>query len=305
MFSPCSVSRTLSRRIGLAATMIAVASFSLAAMAQDAPQTGTVRIDTGQMQTDGGSNFSSSTANLNTEALLGGAPAIPAASASPQYGGGNYPRYPQYQNRWSHLAFEGGAGFTAPVGNTTHGNETYGYNVNVGAGWNFTKRFGLLLEYEWNRDKIPGSTLTGLFNATQASCGDCLSSYLGGNVNNWGFALQPIIYQPLSKKTGVYVTGGGGFYRKVTNFTQLEESEECYYFCYVGYAPSTIAHSSSNQGGLNIGVGYYWKAFGEDSKAKLYAEARYKWINSPVASNSDPYGSGTESLIPVTLGIRF
>ena len=296
MASSCSVSRTLWRRIGLAASVAALTSFSFAAVAQT--------------QTDDGHNISSSSdykAYISTDALLGvAAPAASgSASASPQYGGGNYPHYPQYQNRWSHIAFEGGGGFTEPVGNTAHGNEILGYNVSVGGGWNFSKRIGLLLQYRFNKDKIPGSTLTALYNASQESCGDCLTSPLGGNVNNWSLTLEPIFYQPFTKRMGGYVTGGGGFYRKVTNFTELEEEEQCYYYCYDGYVPSTVAHSSSNQGGLNLAVGFYRKAFGEDSNAKFFAEARYVWINSPVASNSDAYGSGTESLIPVTFGLRF
>jgi hypothetical protein len=190
------------------------------------------------------------------------------------------------------------------LGNTTHGGvnypdsvgETYGYNIKAGAGWNFTKRLGVLLEYNFNRDKIPGSTLTEL--AIQSG----LNTPLGGNVNTWSFTIDPIFYLPITNKMGGYVTGGGGFYRKVTNFTAPELEDDFFFEVQV---PTTIAHSSSNQGGLNIGVGAYWKAFGEDSNAKLYTEVRYVWVDSPVASNSDPFGSGTSSLLPVTFGIRF
>jgi len=88
----------------------------------------------------------------------------------------------------------------------------------------------------------------------------------------------------------------------VTNIT-APQLEQDFFFDVV--VPTTIAHSSSNQGGLNIGVGGYWKAFGEDSNAKLFSEVRYVWVDSPQASNSDPFGSGTSSLLPVTFGIRF
>ncbi|MBT9331198.1 hypothetical protein [Paracidobacterium acidisoli] len=297
MFSTCSISHRLWRHVIVAAGVAALTSFAVSAMAQT--------------QADAG-NSSSSTdyrTYISTDALLGSSalPAAPAAgaNASPQYGGQrNYPRYPQYQNRWSHLAFDAGGGFTIPIGNTAHGNETWGYNIGFGGGWNFTKRIGVLLQYRFNKDKIPGSTLTALYNQAQSE-GAGLSGPLGGNVNTWSLTLEPIFYQPFTKKSGAYVTGGGGFYRKVTNFTELQEEEQCYYYCYVGYAPSTVAHSSSNQGGLNIGAGFYWKAFGEDSNAKFFTEARYVWVDSPVASNSDPFGSGTQSLIPVTFGLRF
>jgi hypothetical protein len=289
MVSHCFSSRNLLNRIAIAASTFALFALPFAAQAQTASTP------------EGGQQYSSSSdwKNYLTDYDFDGEP---GASASPQYGQNN--RYPDYTNRWSHIAFEAGAGFTAPLGNTTHGGpsypnsigETYGYNIRAGAGWNFSKRLGALLEYNFNRDKIPGSTLTELSIASN------LGTPLGGNVNTWSLTIDPIFYQPFTKSYGGYVTGGGGFYRKVTNFTapQLESD-----FFEVVAVPTTIAHSSSNQGGLNIGVGFYWKAFGEDSNAKLFTEARYVWVDSPVASSSDPFGSGTSSLLPVTFGIRF
>jgi len=215
----------------------------------------------------------------------------------PQYGQSS--NYPAYTSRWSRVAFELGGGFTAPVGNTAHGWETYGYNLKAGAGWNFTRHLGILLEYQWNRDKIPGSTLTQLAISSGSP------TPLGGNVNTWSFTLDPIFYVPVTHRTGAYITGGGGFYRKVTNFTAPALGFICYYYCYPGYFPQTVAHSSSNQGGMNIGPGFYWKPMGEDSNMKFFAEVRYTWVDSPIASPSDPYGSGTSSLIPVTFGVRF
>lgn len=252
-----------------------------------------------------GTDSSSSTSNydgyFNVNDLVGNSfLAAPAANASAaaQYGGyGN--RYPNYQNRWSHLAFEAGGGATAPVGNDVRdGYDTWGYNFNVGAGWNFSKRIGALIEWQFNNNKIPGSTLAALSNESGIYP-------LYGNIHTWGFSVDPILYQPITHTVGAYITGGGGFYRKVTTFSTPVLGEQCYYFCYEGYFPQTVAHSSSNQGGLNLGIGLYWKAFGQDSNAKLFAEARYLWVNSPGASNSDPYGSGTEGIIPITFGLRF
>jgi hypothetical protein len=295
MTESCYFSRTLMRRIAIAASVLAFAAASYPALAQ-----------TDSTTADSGHAYSSSSdwkAYLDSDGADGSPTPSPAPKPGGQYGQSNN-RYPGYESRWSHLAIVAGAGFTAPLGNTTHGGvnypdsvgETYGYNIKAGAGWNFTKRFGALLEYNFNRDKIPGSTLTLLSN------GSGLDTPIGGNVNTWSLTINPIIYLPVTKKAGGYVTGGGGFYRKVTNFTvpQLE----CSFFECFG-VPTTVAHSSSNQGGLNFGVGAYWKAFGEDSNAKLFTEVRYVWVDSPVASNSDPFGSGTSSLLPVTFGIRF
>jgi Outer membrane protein beta-barrel domain len=276
----------LKRRMAIAASLLAFTAASYPALAQ-----------TSTVATDDGHNYSSSTdwkAYLDADGMDGSASPAPAPKpAAGQYGSNNrYPGYGGGGDRWSHLAIEAGGGFTAPIGNDVRdGYDTWGYNVTAGAGWNFTKHIGALLEYQFNRNKIPGATLAAI-------------GAPGGNINTWSLTIDPIIYLPVSKSMGAYVTGGGGFYRKVTNFTAPEEEEYCYYFCEVGYVNETIGHFSSNQGGLNIGVGGYWKAFGPDSRAKLYAEARYVWVDSPAAT-ATANGEGSEGLIPVTFGIRF
>ncbi len=289
MVSNCIFSRNLLNRFAIAASVFALFTLPYAAQAQ----TGTA--------VEGDQQYSSSAdwkAYLTSYDFDGAS----GASATPQYGQyGRNNSYPYETSRWSHLAFEAGVGPTAPIGNDVSGGkpvglagyDTWGYNVTFGGGWNFTKRFGALIEYQFNRNKIPGATLSEL-------------GAPGGNINTWSFTIDPIFYQPITKTLGGYVTGGGGFYRKVTNFTAPVEGEECYFYCYYYEENETIGHFSSNQGGLNIGVGTYWKAFGEDSNAKLYAEARYVWVNSPKLSSSTIFnGEGTEGLIPVTLGIRF
>jgi hypothetical protein len=275
------------RRMLVAASALAIGiSFSAAAQTSVAAN-----------NSSDGQSYSSS-ALPTTEALLGSMPAAPSASAavaspSPQYGGSknNYPSYPNYQSRTSHIAFVGGAGLTSPVGNTTHSYETYGYNFDVGGGWMFTKKFGALFEYGFNKNKIPGATI--------ASVGA-----QGGNINTHLFMANAIYYPYAHGSKGIYVTAGPGYSRKVTNFTDLEPTEECYYFCYYGYAPVTVDNFSSSQFAFDGGVGFYWKAFGQDSRAKLFAEARYVFVDSPAATKTTN-GEGTEGIIPATFGIRF
>ncbi|MBV8114337.1 MAG: outer membrane beta-barrel protein [Silvibacterium sp.] len=292
MVEYCLRWRPLVWRIAFAASLAALAGLPCAASAQTDSDT-----SDGGHAASSAVDYSSSLdwkGYLKMDDSLGeGLPGSP----SPQYGQSN--GYPSYQSRWSRIALEFGAGFTAPVGNTAHGWETYGYNLKGGAGWNFNRHLGMLLEYQWNRDKIPGSTLTQLAISSGSP------TPLGGNVNTWSFTLDPIIYLPVTHRTGAYITGGGGFYRKVTNFTAPALGFICYYYCYPGYFPQTVAHSSSNQGGMNIGAGFYWKPMGEESNMKFFAEVRYTWVDSPTSSPSDPYGSGTSSLIPVTFGVRF
>jgi hypothetical protein len=312
MVANCDRTCPLARRMLIAATAVALGvSLSAAAQTTSAPVT------TATLQSDAGSSSSTSAdlqAYLNPDNFLSGissAPAEPAPSgiASPQYGGQKSPQYPGYESRMSHIAIEGGVGFTIPVGpdtsySQTEINEDYlspsesaGWNVNVGGGWMFTKRVGVLIEYTFDKQGMPGDYLNALAAANGVSSGG-----LGGNINTWDFALEPIIYQPFSHKSGGYVTGGAGFYRKVTNFT--EPVEECYYYCIT--EASTVDHFSSNQAGFNIGIGLYRKIFGEDSNGKFFAEVRYVWVDSPQPSASNYYnGSGTEELIPVSFGVRF
>jgi hypothetical protein len=312
MVANCDRSCPLARRMLIAATAVAL-GVSLTAAAQ----TTSASVSSATLQSDAGSSSSTSSylqAYLNPNNFLDGlssASAEPAPSgiASPQYGGQRPAQYPGYENRMSHIAIEGGVGFTIPVGPDTSYSQTEvaedylspsesaGYNINAGAGWMFTKRVGVLIEYTFDKQGIPGGYLNALANQNGLSSGG-----LGGNINTWDFALEPIIYQPFSHKSGAYVTGGVGFYRKVTNFT--EPVEECYYYCISEAA--TVDHFSSNQAGMNLGVGFYRKVFGEDSNAKLFAEVRYVWVDSPQASASNYYnGSGTEELVPVSFGIRF
>jgi hypothetical protein len=255
-------------------------------------------------------------AYLNSDGLLGGGSfsAAPSANANPQYGGKQQsPQYPGYEGKLSHIAFEAGGGFSIPVGPDTKYNtaeladgylapsEGIGYDFNVGGGWSFTKHFATLIEFSFYRQGIPGGYLTALSSASGATAS---GTTLGGNINTWDLSLEPVYYFATGKSSGAYVTGGGGFYRKVTNFTTPVESCDYYGYCYDEAA--TIDHFSSNQGGANLGLGWYWKVFGRDSNAKLFAEARYVWVDSPKPIASNYYqGEGSEELIPVNFGIRF
>jgi len=330
MVANCDRNCPLLRGIVIAASAFAI-GFSLSAAAQstsaaNSPTSGQ-NYSTAASGTTDGQNYSSSLdyrAYLSTDSLLGGSAAADpgnGASAADPAGGGNgagqyggrRSSYPNYESRMSHIAFEGGFGFSLPVGNDTNFSQTalddgdlspaeaIGYGLTVGGGWNFTKKFGALLEYQFLRQGMSSDYLNAL-NAAEGTSSS--GTPIGGNINTWSLTIDPVYYLPLNRKNGVYVTGGGGFYRKVTNFT--EPVEECGYYGFCYDVSETVDHFSSNQGGINGGFGFYHKIFGEDSNGKLYAEVRYVWVNSPAASSSNGgQGEGTESLIPVTFGIRF
>ena len=243
-------------------------------------------------------NESSSNDSLLPMAGDGALPSAPAEGA-----GG----HGQYDNRsggghrgmFSHLAFEAGGGANAPTGDSSS-YITWGGNLTVGGGLHFSHGVSLLAEYQFMDDKLPGA----LIAETGAT---------GGNAHTWSLTLAPVIDLFPKRTNSVYVTGGGGFYRKVTNFTDPEPTEYCtYYYCGIGYANQVVGHFSSNQGGWNIGAGYTHRLGGVygDGNMKLFAEARYLDIDTPAAVSS-PNGLGTTTVasgtkvVPVTLGVRF
>jgi hypothetical protein len=212
----------------------------------------------------------------------------------PNQGGYNSPSYHSHRSdSWTdHLAIELGGGLTAPVGNTTTW-QNVGYAINLGGGWNFSNRIGVLAEYSFNGSNIPQDTLTNVGEPN-------------GNVHVWSLTLDPIFYYKTSGHIGGYITGGGGFYRKVTSFTQpVYVGDYCDYFygCYPQYENVTLSHFSSNQGGVNIGTGVTFKP-NADGKGKFYGEVRYVWVDSP-ASSASAVGTGTVGMIPVTFGFRW
>jgi hypothetical protein len=309
MVANCDRSCPLSRRMLIAVSALAI-GFSLTAAAQ----TATTPDNSASAPTYSSSNWQ---ALLSPDAFLpggGSSSAEPTANAiaSPQYGGQRNPQYPGYESRMSHIAFEGGVGVSIPVGPDTSYNATelangylapsegVGYAFNVGAGWYFSRHFATLIEFSFDRQGIPSGYLNALSNASGVAAS---GSSLGGNINTWDLALEPIYYFT-PNRSGAYITGGGGFYRKVTNFTEPVES--CDYYGYCFDEPATVDHFSSNQGGANLGLGWYWKVFGRDSNGKLFAEARYVWVNSPKPVACNYYqGEGSEELIPITFGVRF
>ncbi len=196
------------------------------------------------------------------------------------------------------LAFEAGGGASGPVGSSTN-YITWGGNFTVGAGVHLNKRLSVLAEYQFIDDKLPGAIIA----ETGAN---------GGNAHIWSFTLDPVIDLFPKSNNSVYITGGGGFYRKVTNFTDPEETLYCYYFCEAGVENEVVGHFSSNQGGWNVGAGVSHRFGGiyNDSNMTVFAEARYLDVLTP-ASAIAPNGLGTAAigadtkLVPITLGLRW
>ncbi len=251
--------------------------------------------------------YSSSQAGLSasglqlTEFSLPGDPA-PGALASSGDGAGQYGNSGGYggggrRGLLHNLAYEVGGGFNAPQSNSI----TYGGQFTVGGGLNFSKRIAGLIEYQFLDAKLPGN----LIAETGAQ---------GGHAHIWSLTFDPVISLFPKSNNDLYITGGGGFYRKVTSFTDPVPSLYCDYFYGCGYVTQNqvVGHFSSNQGGFNVGGGYQRRLGGMygDSKTKLFLEARYLYVDSP-AVTTQPNGLGTTTvaartkIIPVAFGVRW
>jgi hypothetical protein len=236
---------------------------------------------------------------LNESADLEGIPAAPSP-AKPEGGG----QYDNKSGRSGHgwkdsLALEFGGGFNTPTSNTSS-YLNLGYNFTAGGGWHFSHGIALLAEYQFINDGLPSSLVA------EAGANS-------GNAHIWSFTLDPYIDLMPKHATSVYVTGGGGFYRKVTNFSNPQAVQYCtYFYCGVGYQNQVVGSFSSNQGGWNVGGGVSHRFAGmyNDGKMAVFAEARYLDVMTPAVTTS-PNGLGVTSvgagtkLVPFTFGLRF
>jgi hypothetical protein len=229
--------------------------------------------------------------------ISGSAPASQNDHQNNGYGGG----YVSH-DRWgiNHLTFEGGGGFTIPTG----GGQQFlnnGWNIKAGGGYKFNDRFSAMLDYDYVSMGVP----TAILNQVNPQG--------GGATHLWSLTINPMYNYKTIGHWGGYVVGGGGFYRKLVNFTQPFNDYCAYYDPFYGCIPGvvnrTVAHFSNNAGGVNFGTGFTYK-FSDSGRAKLFVEGKYVWVDNQPSTNSTsntgyaPANYRTE-YIPITVGIRF
>jgi hypothetical protein len=225
--------------------------------------------------------------------------ALPATPAPAAQDNGNYSGWHPH-DLMHRLTIEAGAGAAAPAGDKS--SITWGPGFLIGGGINFSHYLAAMLEFQFLDNKVPGAVIAE-------------SGATGGHYHIWSFTVDPEIDFFPKSSNDLYAVGGGGFYRKTTNFSVLEASEYCYYFyCSEGYTPQTVGSFSSNQGGFNIGGGYQHRFGGMYgmSRTRLFAEIRYLDVLSPAEQGTSPSGGlnpvtvpADTKLLPITLGIRW
>src|SRR5712692_1053367 len=164
----------------------------------------------------------------------------------------------------SPFAFNVGAGFTQPVGNTGRHLDT-GFNFDVGAGYNFHPHVGLLAQFNFNQLGINSGILNNV-------------GVPGGDVRLWSATLDPIVHLNPRGPMDVYLIGGGGLYQRTQEFTTPSVATFVGFNPFFGFyqaavpAQQVLASYTVNKPGVNGGMGF---AFGNRWHGKFYAEARY------------------------------
>ena len=260
------------------------------------------------------SSSSSSLDSDNVDRLAFNASALDSFQPPPRRRYGR-PRYsdshtnPDGSNKFGFMA---GIGATVPVGNT-HKYETPSYDFQIGAGRNFSQSVGVMLQFDYDRFGLQGSTLAN-------------QNYLYGTsgYHVWSLTVDPTFSLVGQGSMGAYAVVGAGFYHKVTNFTLPTTGTYCDYygFCYQYQANQVIDHYTSNAPGVNGGLGLTYK-FSRFSNQRFYIEARYVVVFNKqrvglTASNANtsfgqsytgynyyPANSNRTTYIPIKVGIRF
>ena len=279
------------------------------------------------------SSTSSSLDSENTDRLMLNASALDSLQPPPRrrYGRPRYSDSHTNADGSSKYAFLIGVGGTLPIGNT-HKYFDPSYGFEVGAGRNFSQSVGVMLQFDYDRFGLQGSTLANqqyLYNygcttalQTQGVCSPI--SGLDGNNHVISLTLDPTFSLVGQGSLGAYAVVGAGFYHKVTNFTVPSVGTYCdyYYGCYQYQANQIIDHYTSNAPGVNGGLGLTYK-FSRFSSQRFFVEARYVVIfnkqrtgltagnintsfgQSYGGYNYFPANSNRTTYIPIKVGIRF
>jgi hypothetical protein len=187
---------------------------------------------------------------------------------------------------FSHFAFSAGGGFTQPVGNTGR-HLDMGWNVQAGAGINFSPYVGTLVQVDYNRFGINSTTLSNI-------------GFPGGDVGIFSATLDPIVHLNPKGHADVYLIGGGGLYHRTQEFTQPSVATFTGFDPFFGFYPvavpttQVLASYTVNKPGVNGGLGI---SFGSKWRGKFFAEARYHRIFMGSDLHTD--------YVPVTFGYRF
>jgi opacity protein-like surface antigen len=199
---------------------------------------------------------------------------------------GRKPKVKEYKN-WT---FNVGGGGSLTRGTTETFVRSGGALAAAGVARNYSKYFGLRLDFQWDNLPLRNSALQ-------------LAQAPGATSHVYTFSLDPIINIPLTKTWGGYVLGGLSYYHrsgKLDSSTAIPGSACTPFFSWWGTCSGVslpvngkFLSSSENQFGENFGGGVTYKI---RPNIQLYGEWRLL------------HGKGdgsTTDLRPITFGVRW
>ena len=178
-----------------------------------------------------------------------------------------------------------------------------GWGFVGGVTWHATERFGLELDYSYNRHGLKGE----LFQVTT----------LDGSHSLQNIDVNAVYYTGGSDRSSLYLLGGGGAYRRnveITNFEGYAGGIICnpwWFICYPGSVPveSVLGSRSRWDPGIDVGLGYQFSLGGD---SKLFLEGRYHYVfgdrvegasGEPLAGNRNEKATG--QYLQIRAGFRF
>jgi hypothetical protein len=171
-----------------------------------------------------------------------------------------------------------GAGFTQTVGNTGRSLDD-GWNIQGGAGYNFSSYLGAMIDLNYNSMGVNSSTLSNL-------------GFPAGGIHIFSATLDPIVHLTPHRRFDVYLTGGGGIYHRNQDFTQPSGAVFPVFNGFFG-GTEVLSSYTVNKPGIDAGAGI---ALGSKWHGKFFAEARYNRIFM---------GNFHTDYVPVTFGYRW
>jgi hypothetical protein len=167
---------------------------------------------------------------------------------------------------FSRYTFDIGGGFTMPVGATSE-NRDPGWNIRGGAGWNFSPRFGAMLNLGYDSLGISSTSLIP-------------AGANGGDVNVFHATIDPVVRFHAKGRLDFYLTGGGGLFHRYKE---------------VDFPSTPELTNTLNKPGFDVGGGLEYGVFGH---SKFFSEAKWEHMffsNTPTHMD----------FIPVDFGFRW
>ena len=269
-------------RIALRLMLATILAGAITVHAQQTPPASSTSVQQPTTQAPAGQSSSSQTPS-------GQAPSAQSSSqeATPEeIGLGRKPKVKDYKN-WSFNVGGGGSLTNGETGKFVRGG---GPIAAVGAARNYSKYFGLRVDFQWDNLPLKNSALE-------------LAQAPGATSHVYSFTFDPIINIPVNSRWGGYLVFGPAFYHRSGKLdsSSVQPGSACNPFwnwwgtCLGGSIPlnQQFLAASQNEFGENFGGGITRRL---TPKFELYGEFRYL------------HGSGggrNTDLRPITVGLRW